>query len=30
MTRDDFWGNIPEDCKKAISELNRLKVMQLC
>lgn len=21
-----FWGNIPDDCKKAISELNRLKV----
>lgn len=26
---NDFWQNIPEDCKKAISELNRLKVSQL-
>lgn len=22
----DFWGNIPEDCKQAIKELERLKV----
>lgn len=24
--RKDFWKNIPEDCQKAIKELNRLKV----
>lgn len=24
-----FWKNIPEDCKKAISELKRLKVFRL-
>ena len=25
---EDFWKNIPEDCKKAISELKRLKVYE--
>jgi len=30
MERKDFWSNIPEDCKKAISELKRLKVFKLC
>lgn len=25
----DFWNDIPEDCKKAISELKRLKVFKL-
>lgn len=30
MERKDFWSNIPEDCKKAISELKRLKVFNLC
>lgn len=30
MKKDhDFWGNIPEDCKKAIKELERLKVYHL-
>ena len=27
---NDFWGSIPDDCKKAISELNRLKVATCC
>ena len=27
--RDDFWSRIPDDCKKAISELKRLKVHRL-
>ena len=26
----NFWENIPDDCKKAISELQRLKVNNLC
>lgn len=25
----DFWKNVPDDCKKAISELKRLKVYHL-
>ena len=25
-----FWKNIPEDCEKAIKELKRLKVFNLC
>ena len=29
MERKDFWKNIPDDCKKAISELKRLKVFRL-
>lgn len=29
MARSDFFANIPEDCKKAISELKRLKVYRL-
>ena len=30
-TKDtNFWTNIPEDCKKAIRELRRLKVFGLC
>lgn len=29
MERKDFWKNIPDDCKKAIKELNRLKVVRL-
>lgn len=28
--RDDFWSRIPDDCKKAISELKRMKVHRLC
>ena len=28
--RNDFWSRIPEDCKKAISELKRMKVHGLC
>ena len=28
--RDDFWTRIPEDCKKAISELKRMKVCSCC
>ena len=28
--RTYFWNNIPDDCKKAISELKRLKVHDLC
>jgi hypothetical protein len=28
--KHDFWKNIPDDCKKAINELKRLKVFQLC
>lgn len=28
--RDDFWSRIPDDCKKAISELKRMKVHGLC
>lgn len=28
--KNDFWSNIPDDCKKAISELKRLKVHRLC
>jgi hypothetical protein len=27
--RKDFWSNIPDDCKKAISELKRLKVHKI-
>lgn len=27
---NDFWENIPEDCVKAIKELNRLKVSTCC
>ena len=27
--KNDFWSNIPDDCKKAISELKRLKVHKL-
>lgn len=27
--RNDFWSNIPDDCKKAISELKRMKVHRL-
>ena len=27
--RKDFWKNIPDDCKKAINELERLKVYVL-
>ena len=30
MASKDFWKNIPDDCKKAISELKRLKVFRLC
>lgn len=26
----NFWDNIPDDCRKAISELKRLKVYNLC
>ena len=26
----DFWDNIPDDCRKAVSELKRLKVYGLC
>ena len=26
----NFWDNIPDDCRKAISELKRLKVFGLC
>lgn len=26
----DFWDEIPEDCKKAISELKRMKVFGCC
>ena len=29
MERKSFWNNIPEDCKKAINELKRLKVYGL-
>lgn len=29
-TKRDFWKNIPDDCKKAINELKRLKVFNLC
>ena len=29
MERKDFWKNIPEDCVKAIKELERLKVCRL-
>ena len=29
MRGQDFWSNIPDDCKKAISELKRLKVYHL-
>lgn len=25
-----FWANIPEDCRKAIGELKRMKVYRLC
>lgn len=28
--RQSFWKNIPDDCKKAINELKRLKVFGLC
>ena len=28
--RNDFWNNIPEDCKRAITELKRLKVFECC
>lgn len=27
--KNDFWSSIPEDCKKAIKELQRLKVDRL-
>ena len=27
---NNFWNNIPDDCKKAISELKRMKVFKLC
>ena len=27
---DDFWDHIPEDCRKAISELKRMKVYSCC
>jgi hypothetical protein len=27
---NDFWEHIPEDCEKAIKELRRLKVFNLC
>lgn len=30
MKRSSFWVNIPDDCKKAISELKRLKVFRCC
>ena len=29
-SKNDFWSRIPEDCKKAISELKKLKVHRLC
>ena len=29
ITVNDFWGNIPTDCKEAIRELKRLKVHRL-
>lgn len=28
--KKDFWDNIPDDCKKAISELKRMKVFGCC
>ena len=30
MERRSFWSAVPADCKKAISELGRLKVYNLC
>lgn len=30
MTNNDFWENIPQDCEKAIKELKKLKVFNLC
>lgn len=30
MERLSFWRSIPEDCRKAMSELQRLKVYKLC
>lgn len=30
MEKKDFWKNIPDDCRKAISELRKLKVFHLC
>ncbi len=29
-TARSFWDNIPDDCKKAINELKRMKVFNLC
>lgn len=29
MKRHDFWENVPDDCKKAISQLKRMKVFKL-
>lgn len=29
-SRNDFWNNIPDDCKQAINELKRMKVYECC
>lgn len=29
MKNENFWENIPKDCKKAISELKRIKVFKI-
>lgn len=30
MAMKDFWTDVPDDCKKAMKELKRLKVYRLC